>query len=115
MFANFEKQKRKQARWCSLAGGAWAVAIFIVFHAWPIDPAAAQSPTPQAYRIGAGDKIGVVGGIVVGGAARVVGGEGGARMAGSSVVEVTELREARTRVHGLDQTGGGLDRDERAS
>jgi len=60
MFANFEKQGHRQARWCSLAGGGWAVAIFVVLHAWPIDPAAAQSPAPQAYRIGAGDKIGVV-------------------------------------------------------
>jgi polysaccharide export outer membrane protein len=32
----------------------------MVLHAWVIDSAAAQSPALQAYRIGAGDKIGVV-------------------------------------------------------
>ena len=34
--------------------------IFIILHAWAIDPAAAQSMAPQAYQIGVGDKIGVV-------------------------------------------------------
>jgi polysaccharide export outer membrane protein len=43
-----------------LTGGGWFVAIFIALHAWAIDPAAGQPPAPQAYRIGAGDKIGVV-------------------------------------------------------
>ena len=60
MFSNFGKLGRRQARWCSLAGGGWAVAIFIILHAWSIDPAIAQSTAPQAYRIGIGDKIGVV-------------------------------------------------------
>ena len=55
----FGKQRRRQARWCSLAGGSWALAMLIVFHAWATDPAATPSPAPQTYRIAAGDKIGV--------------------------------------------------------
>ena len=31
----------------------------VILHAWSIDPATAQPPAPQAYRITAGDKIGV--------------------------------------------------------
>jgi polysaccharide export outer membrane protein len=46
-------------RWFSLGSGAWAVTIFVILHAWAIDPVAAQSPAAQAYRIGVGDKIGV--------------------------------------------------------
>ena len=33
--------------------------MFVIVHAWSIDLATAQSPAPQAYRITAGDKIGV--------------------------------------------------------
>lgn len=33
--------------------------IFALLFAWPISTAKAQSPAPQAYRIGAGDKIGI--------------------------------------------------------
>ena len=36
------------------------MAIFMILHAWAIDPVAAQSPAAQAYRIGVGDKIGVL-------------------------------------------------------
>jgi polysaccharide export outer membrane protein len=49
------KQRRRQARWCSLG----ALALFVFLHAWSIDLATAQSPAPQSYRITAGDKIGV--------------------------------------------------------
>lgn len=38
---------------------AWALALTVILQAWPIDPAQAQSPAPQAYRVTAGDKIGV--------------------------------------------------------
>jgi polysaccharide export outer membrane protein len=34
--------------------------MFTILLAWTIDPAAGQSPAPQAYRIAAGDKIAVV-------------------------------------------------------
>src|SRR5258708_7547732 len=60
MVSIFGKQGRGQARRYSLAGGAWAMTIFMILHAWAIDPAAAQSTAAQAYRIGVGDKIGVV-------------------------------------------------------
>jgi protein involved in polysaccharide export with SLBB domain len=33
--------------------------MFAILHAWSVDPATAQSPAPQAYRITAGDKIAV--------------------------------------------------------
>jgi polysaccharide export outer membrane protein len=60
MIATFWQRRRGHARWCALTGGdGWALAIFIIFQAWAIDPAAAQSPAPPAYRITAGDKIGV--------------------------------------------------------
>ena len=62
MFSKLGKQGRRQARRCSLVAGGWVVAILIILilHAWVIDPATAQSPAAQPYRIGAGDKIGVV-------------------------------------------------------
>src|SRR5258708_12703880 len=59
MISIFGKQRRRQARWCSLAACGWALAMFVILHAWSIDPATAQSSAPQAYRITAGDKIGV--------------------------------------------------------
>jgi polysaccharide export outer membrane protein len=37
----------------------WALAMFVILHTFAIDPATAQSPAPQTYRITAGDKIGV--------------------------------------------------------
>jgi polysaccharide biosynthesis/export protein len=55
----FGKQRRRQARWCSLAAWGWALAMFVILHAWSIDLATAQSPAPQVYRITAGDRIGV--------------------------------------------------------
>ena len=60
MISIFGEQRRPQARWCSLAVGSWALAMLFVLQAWAIDPAAVQSPAPQAYRIAAGDKIGVL-------------------------------------------------------
>lgn len=60
MISIFGGHGRRQARWCSLAGGSWALVMLIVFHAWATDPAATQSPAPQPYRIAAGDKIGVI-------------------------------------------------------
>lgn len=60
MFSTLGKRKCRQARRCSLVVGAWAMTIFMILHAWAIDPAAAQSTAAQAYRIGVGDKIGVV-------------------------------------------------------
>src|ERR1700720_4594708 len=59
MISIFGKQRRRQARWCSLAACGWALAMFVILHAWSIDLATAQSPAPQTYRITAGDKIGV--------------------------------------------------------
>ena len=59
MISIFGKQRRRQARWCSLAACGWALAMFVILHAWSIDLATAQSSAPQAYRITAGDKIGV--------------------------------------------------------
>jgi polysaccharide biosynthesis/export protein len=59
MISIFGKQRRRQARWCSLAAGGRALAMLVILHAWAIDLAAAQSPAPQPYRITAGDKIGV--------------------------------------------------------
>ena len=38
---------------------ALALVIFAVLCAWPVSTVRAQSPAPQAYRIGAGDKIGI--------------------------------------------------------
>jgi protein involved in polysaccharide export with SLBB domain len=38
---------------------AWALALSVFLHARSIDPATAQSPAPQAYRITAGDRVGV--------------------------------------------------------
>lgn len=60
MLMDHGKQGHKSNRWRSLAGGGWAAVIFIVIHVCTIAPAASQSPAPQAYRIAAGDKIGVV-------------------------------------------------------
>jgi polysaccharide export outer membrane protein len=45
--------------WCSLAVSGWALAMFVILHAFAIDLAMAQPPAPQSYRITAGDKIGV--------------------------------------------------------
>jgi polysaccharide export outer membrane protein len=59
MISIFGKPRRTQARWRSLAAGGWALAMFVILHAWAIDLATAQSPAPQTYRITAGDKIGV--------------------------------------------------------
>jgi polysaccharide biosynthesis/export protein len=60
MFSILGKRKCRQARRCSLVVGAWAMTIFMIPHAWAIDPVAAQSTATQAYRIGVGDKIGVI-------------------------------------------------------
>jgi len=51
MISIFVKQRRRQARWYSLAPGGRALAILVILHALPIDLAAAQSPAPQPYRI----------------------------------------------------------------
>lgn len=68
MISIFGKPQQKQGRYrqgrrCSLATCAWALAMSVILHAWSIDLAtaqsAAQAPAPQAYRIAAGDKIGV--------------------------------------------------------
>jgi polysaccharide export outer membrane protein len=59
MISIFGKQRRRQPRWCSVAAGGWALAIFVILQAWAIDLATAQSPAAQTYRIMAGDKIGV--------------------------------------------------------
>jgi polysaccharide biosynthesis/export protein len=59
MISIFGKQRRRQARWCSLAAGVRALAMLVILHSLPIDLAAAQSPAPPPYRITAGDKIGV--------------------------------------------------------
>lgn len=60
MFSTFGKHECRPARRRSLAGDGWTMAMLIVLHAWAIDSAAAQSMASQAYRIGVGDKIGVV-------------------------------------------------------
>jgi polysaccharide export outer membrane protein len=59
MISVFGKPRRRHARWCSVATCGWALAMFVILHAWSTDLAAAQSPPPQPYRIAAGDKISV--------------------------------------------------------
>jgi polysaccharide biosynthesis/export protein len=59
MMSIFRKRRRRKARWSSLAVCGWALAAFVMLHAFTIDLATAQSPAPQTYRITAGDKIGV--------------------------------------------------------
>jgi Periplasmic protein involved in polysaccharide export len=53
------KRGRGNGAISSLVGCAWVLAISVILHAWSIDPAAAQPAAPKAYRISAGDKIGV--------------------------------------------------------
>jgi polysaccharide biosynthesis/export protein len=59
MISIFGKPQHSQRRRYSLAAGARALAMAVILHAWSMDLATAQSPAPQAYRITAGDKIGV--------------------------------------------------------
>src|SRR5258705_5585361 len=59
MISIFGKPQHSQRRRYSLAAGARALAMSVILHAWSIDLATAQSPAPQAYRITAGDKVGV--------------------------------------------------------
>jgi polysaccharide export outer membrane protein len=59
MISIFGKQRRRQARCCSLASGGWGLAMLVIVQAWAIDVATAQSPAPQTYRITTGDKISV--------------------------------------------------------
>jgi polysaccharide export outer membrane protein len=59
MFPDRGKQKRRQARSRPCAGG-WAIAIATVLYVWMIAAAMAQPPVAQSYRIGAGDKVGIV-------------------------------------------------------
>jgi polysaccharide export outer membrane protein len=70
MLSSSVNQERIEARCHSLVSGGPAVAILIMLYAWAIGPAAAQpsaaqasvaqSSAAEAYRIGAGDKIGIV-------------------------------------------------------
>jgi polysaccharide export outer membrane protein len=59
MISTFGKPQHGKGRSCSLVGFAWALAMSIILHVWSIDPARAQPTAPNAYRITAGDKIGV--------------------------------------------------------
>jgi polysaccharide export outer membrane protein len=62
MISTFAKPQHGQRRWRSLTICAWALMTSTVLSAWPIDPGKAQSAAPQAsqaYRITAGDKIGI--------------------------------------------------------
>ena len=59
MISTFGKLQHGKGRSCSLVGFAWALAMSVILHVWSIDPATAQSTAPNAYRITAGDKIGV--------------------------------------------------------
>jgi polysaccharide export outer membrane protein len=60
MISTFRQRRRGYAGFCALTGGiGWALAIFIILQAWAIYPATAQSQARPAYRITAGDKIGV--------------------------------------------------------
>src|SRR5215216_4313633 len=59
MISILGKPLHSPGRWYSLASCAWALAMSVIFHAWSIELATAQSPAPQTYRISAGDKIGV--------------------------------------------------------
>ncbi|MFZ2158415.1 MAG: polysaccharide biosynthesis/export family protein [Bradyrhizobium sp.] len=56
IFSSWKTQHRQGQR-CSAC--AWALALSVILHAWSIDLATAQSAAPKAYRITAGDKIGV--------------------------------------------------------
>jgi polysaccharide export outer membrane protein len=51
--------KQRNGSISSLMGYAWVLAISVILHAWAIDPSAAEPTAPKAYRISAGDKIGV--------------------------------------------------------
>ena len=55
----WEGAARTRDERCSRVGCAWALAMSVILHAWSIDLATAQSTAPKAYRITAGDKIGV--------------------------------------------------------
>ena len=64
MISIFGKPQHNEGRRRFLAAGvralaARALAMAVIFHAWSIDLATAQSPAPQTYRISAGDKLGV--------------------------------------------------------
>lgn len=59
MISTFGKAQHGKRRTRSRVGCAWALAMSVILHAWSIDPATAQPTVPKAYRITAGDKIGV--------------------------------------------------------
>ena len=59
MISIVEKPQRSQERWRSFVSCASALMISIILQVWSIDLATAQSPAAQAYRITAGDKVGV--------------------------------------------------------
>ena len=59
MISTFGKPKHGKGPISSLVGCAWVLAISVILHAWSIDAATAQPTAPKAYRITAGDKIGV--------------------------------------------------------
>ncbi len=59
MSSTVGKPKHGNGSVSSLVGFAGVLAISVILHAWAIEPAAAQPTAPKAYRISAGDKIGV--------------------------------------------------------
>src|SRR6476659_7676727 len=59
MISTFGKAQHGKRRTRSRVGCAWALAMFVILHVCSIDPATAQPTVPKAYRITAGDKIGV--------------------------------------------------------
>ena len=59
MISTFGKAQHGKRRTRSRVGCAWALAMSVILHTWSIDPATAQPTVPKAYRITAGDKIGV--------------------------------------------------------
>jgi polysaccharide export outer membrane protein len=54
------KPQQTEGRWCSLMIHARALVILTaILQVWPIDAVSAQSPAPQAYRVGVGDKLAI--------------------------------------------------------
>ena len=59
MISMFVKPLASRGRTYSLAACIRAFMVLVGFHAWPVDPAMAQSTASNAYRITAGDRISV--------------------------------------------------------
>jgi protein involved in polysaccharide export with SLBB domain len=59
MISILAKLRHRQGRNRVSTVGAWVLAISTILHSWPIAPVKAQPLASQAYRIAAGDKVGI--------------------------------------------------------